>query len=551
MNGAQWFVRTLKERGVKQVFVLCGNGLNPFLDACIDHKMKLIDVRNEQAAAYMADFWGGFTGTMGVVAVSSGPGHTNAITGLTNAWWDGRPMMLVSGMSSLQTRGRGHFQELDQVEMVEPVCKFASLVKNIEALPTDTHNAIAAATASRPGPVHLTIPQNVFTAEMKRAPRDRTPAQVVPQGAGEAARVKDAAKMLSAAKRPIMVAGSGAFYAGAWPAVRTFAKLTGIPIYSLLWDHGCIEQRIPEYVGIVSTEVNEGAALISKADVILTLGARVDDRLGHGEPPMVAQNARFIRIDADPGELDRFVAPDIGIVGSPRTVLEQIVKEGQGAKWRNAAWLGRIRKQREKMLAYWMRQPVGDEAPMTSLRLCQELKPFLNGDTTFLLDGGNIGRWAHMLFFDRHPSYWFTCGISGVIAWGIPGALAAKLARPKKPVLLLSGDGSAGFTLADIQTAVRFGTPYVAVIAHDSAWGIVADGQAEGRQAGSWLGEIRYDKVAEALGARGVYIEDAKQIAPAIREGFKAKVPTFLHVPTTIFGIRSYRRRFGKAAKSV
>jgi acetolactate synthase-1/2/3 large subunit len=137
-----------------------------------------------------------------------------------------------------------------------------------------------------------------------------------------------------------------------------------------------------------------------------------------------------------------------------------------------------------------------------------------------------------------------------VIAWGIPGAVAAKLARPDKPVLLLSGDGSAGFTLGDIQTAVRFGTPYVAVVAHDSAWGIVTDGQAEGRQAGSWLGEIRYDRVAEALGAKGVFVEDARQIAPAIREGFKAKVPTFIHVPTTIYGIRSYRKGFAKPARS-
>ncbi|NOZ22484.1 MAG: thiamine pyrophosphate-binding protein [Planctomycetes bacterium] len=547
MNGAQWFVRTLKDRGVKQVFALCGNGLNPFLDACLDYKVKIIGVRNEQAATYMADLWGGFTGQMGVVAVSSGPGHTNTLTGVANAWWDGRPLMMVSGMSDLRTRGRGHFQELDQVEMVAPVCKYANLVKNIETLPSDTHAAINAAVTPRPGPVHLTIPNNVFNAEV-RTTRDRTPAQVAPQGTGDADLVKDAAKMLSKAKRPIMVVGSGAFYARSWPAVQKFAKLTGIPIYTLLWDRGCIEQRIPEYVGIVSPEVNAGAELISKADVILTLGGRVDDRLGYGGPPMVAKNVKFIRIDADPEEVNRFVPADIGIAGSPSTVLGQIAAEGKKMKWNNAAWLEKIRKRRREMLDYWMAQPVGDAAPMASLRLCQEIMPFLTGDTTFLLDGGNIGRWAHMLFFfDRHPSHYFTCGISGVIGWGIPGGLAAKLARPNKPVILLSGDGSAGFTLGDIQTAVRFGTPFVALIAHDSAWGIVADGLAEDRQAGSGLGEIRYDRVAEALGAKGVYIDNAKQIAPAIRKGLKARVPTFIHVPTTIYGIRSYRKQFGTA----
>ena len=146
-----------------------------------------------------------------------------------------------------------------------------------------------------------------------------------------------------------------------------------------------------------------------------------------------------------------------------------------------------------------------------------------------------------MLLFDRHPSYWFTCGISGAIGWGIPGAVAARIARPDKPVLLLSGDGSAGFTLGDIQTAVRFGVPYVAVIAHDSAWGIVADEQPEGRTAGSKLGEIRFDRVAQVLGAEGVYIEKASQIAPAIEAGLTAKVPTFIHVPTVGLGIEAYR----------
>jgi acetolactate synthase-1/2/3 large subunit len=151
-----------------------------------------------------------------------------------------------------------------------------------------------------------------------------------------------------------------------------------------------------------------------------------------------------------------------------------------------------------------------------------------------------------MLFFDRHPSHWFTCGISGVIGWGIPGAMAAKSARPEKPVLLLSGDGSGGFTLGDIQTAVRFGIPYVAVIAHDSAWGIVVDEQPEGRIAGSKLGEIRFDRVAQALGAEGVYIERAGQIAPAIDSGLTAKIPTFIHVPTLGWGIEAYRSRIIK-----
>ena len=177
---------------------------------------------------------------------------------------------------------------------------------------------------------------------------------------------------------------------------------------------------------------------------------------------------------------------------------------------------------------------------MPGFRICLEMKPFLVGDTTFLVDGGNIGRWAHTLLYTRHPSHWATCGLSGMIGWGLPGAGLSNLARPGKPVLLLSGDGSAGFTVTEIETALRFGLPYVAVIAHDSAWGIVVEGQDKDREVASRLGEIRFDKVAEALGARGVYVDDPSQLAPAISEGLGLDTVTVIHVPTQLVGVRKW-----------
>jgi len=551
MNGAQWFVRTLKELGVEQVFVLCGNGLYPFLDACLDFDVRIIDVRNEQAASYMADTWGRFTGRLGVAVVSSGAGHTNALTGLTNSWWDGGPMLLVSGCSELATRGKDNFQELDQIGMVRPVTKFASLVKSIDALPTDTLKAINAALSGRPGPVHLTIPNDVFYADIDETNRIDTLCGVKPMGSAEPSQAADAVGLLHGAQRPLIVAGSGCFYSQAGKALEEFASLTSIPVFSLLWDRGCIERSIPEYVGVVSTEVNAGSELISEADVILTLGGRVDYRLTYGMPPMVSAAARFIRVDTEPSEVNRVKTADVGIAGNPRRVLEQMLGESKKLRWNNGEWLSRVRQRRQENLDFWLSQSggaagTGDAAPIPSMRLCREIKPFLERDVTFLLDGGNIGRWAHMLLFDRHPAHWFTCGISGVIGWGIPGAFAARMARPDKPVLLLSGDGSAGFTLGDIQTAVRFGVPYVAVIAHDSAWGIVADEQPEDRIAGSKLGEIRFDRVAQALGAEGVFIENASQIAPAIEAGLAAEVPTFIHVPTVGLGIEAYRNKIDK-----
>jgi acetolactate synthase-1/2/3 large subunit len=422
------------------------------------------------------------------------------------------------------------------------VSKYSELVKSPQSLITSTRNAITAALTGRPGPVHLTIPRDVFFADVKEEQSLHLPKEVVVGGSGEKSLVEKALKILSEAKRPIIVAGSGCFYAQAWQEIKEFVSLTSIPIFSLLWDRCCIEEAIPQYAGIVSTEVNSGAELIAEADVIVTLGARVDYRLNYGELPMVSPDAKYIRVDAEPSEVHRVRFADVGIAGSPKEVLQQLTDKAKRLNWKNTQWLARIIKQRQENIDFWLSQKLEDTIPIPSLGLCREIKSFLSEDITFLLDGGNIGRWAHMLLFDRHPSFWFTCGISGVVGWGIPGAVSARLARPDKPVLLFSGDGAGGFTLGDIQTAVRFGIPYVAVVAHDSAWGIVVDLQPDGRCAGSELGEIRFDQVAKALGAKGIYIDDVKQIAPAIEEGLKAKIPTFIHVPTVGLGIDSYRK---------
>jgi acetolactate synthase I/II/III large subunit len=325
MNGARWLVHTLRERGVSQIFVLCGNGLNPFLDACFEYGMKVIDVRNEQAAAYMADAWGRMTGQLGVVAVGSGPGHTNTVTGVANAFWDGGPMLLISACSAQDTRGLDHFQELDQVSLVAPLCKYAAMVRHVAALPYQVTTALETALAGRPGPVHLTIPVDVLEAPVHEPslPRVRAePLTVSPQGIGDPALIRQAVALLAAATRPFMVVGSGAFYAQAWEPLAELAGLVNLPIVSHIWDRGCVERAIPQYMGVTNDELNEAMASLSQADLILTVGARIDYRLWHGRPPQFPATAKVIRIDAEPAEVNRTVVADVGIVGNPRVVLE-------------------------------------------------------------------------------------------------------------------------------------------------------------------------------------------------------------------------------------
>jgi acetolactate synthase-1/2/3 large subunit len=540
-------VRTLRERGVEVVFLLCGNGLKPFLDACVEGGLRIIDTRNEQSAAYMADAWGRMTGRLGVVATSAGPGFTNALTGLANAYWDGGPMLLISGCSAAATRGQGHFQELDQVAMAAPVCKRAAFVARADSLVHEVEAAIGAATHGRPGPVHVTVPVDIWSQPVEgQSARKPKPAVVAPRAAGAPGLLETAAEWLTAAERPFLVVGSGAFYAGAGEALRGFARLTDIPILSHLWDRGCIQEAWPQYVGVTNAELSGAYNLLAEADLVLTLGARWDFRLGLAGGAPIPPGARIVRVDSDPNELPLGRPADLEILADPRSALEQLsALWGTRGGQPRTAWLGQAQAAREALLATWEAHGRGDDFPLTSLRLCRELKPFLDRDVTFGLDGGNIGRWAHLLLWDRHPSHWFTCGASGVVGWGLPGAVALKLARPDHPMLLLSGDGSAGFTLAEIETALRFHTPYVAVIAHDGAWGIEADSRSEDRRGGTTLGEIRFDRVAQALGARGVFIEHPAQLAHAIEEGLAADTVTVIHAPTQLGGLAYCEHEWG------
>jgi acetolactate synthase-1/2/3 large subunit len=551
MNGAQWLVDSLRRRGVERVFALCGNGLKPFLDACVDLHMPIVDVRNEQSAAYMADVWARMTGRLGVVAVSAGPGHTNALTGIANAHWDGAPVLLISGSAEAATLGLGQFQELDQVSMAAPVCKYARRIDRIERLEHEVNQAVGAAISGRPGPAHLTIPEDVFSAAMPTPSvgslpdADPPPARVEQRSPADEGLVRDAVKTLAEAKRPLLIVGNGAAYANAGDVLRAFVARTHVPILSNMWSRGCVETRWDEYVGTTFSGGTNGAyEALAAADVLLVVGATLDYRTGFARPPAVAESTKIVRIDADPGELSKPVEPDIGIVADARSALAQMLAEAETHTWSHEGWLAEVRGMRERLLDKWEPRGRREGVPLTSLQLCRELGPFLDEDVTFLVDGGNIGRWANMVLWDRHPGHWVTCGASGVIGWGLAGAVAAKMARPEYPVLLLSGDGSAGFTLAEIETAIRFGTPYVAVVAHDGAWGIEADSRPPDRRAGTVFGEIRFDRVARALGGKGVYIESVEELAPAIRRGLEEDTVTFIHVPTELGGVGYIERQY-------
>ena len=541
MTGADVLIRDLKEAGVPCIYTLCGNGLEPILTACHRAGMRVIDTRNEQAAAYMADTAGRLTRRVGVVATSSGVAHLNALTGVCNAWFDGSPMLLITGATDSATTGRGNFQDMDSVALSRPICKYAQGVNRPERISPDVREALRVALTGRPGPVHLTIPMDVLRAETRGSSGGRSEIQPLAyncRAAADPAAIQEAAGLIQRAKRPLLVAGSGAFYADASQTLARLARLLKAPVTVPIWDRGAVEKAIPEFVGVIGSASGE-PRILPDADLVILAGVRVDYRLGYLEPPAVSRKAKIIRIDPDPQEMVQGIRPDVSLLGDVRTVFSQLIKVLRTKGYEgSSAWLAAARKRDRAFRKKWIASPLQPALLPTGRHIVEVLRGVVDERTFFLVDGGNIGQWVHMAMADRYPERWITCGASGGIGWGIPGAMAVRSLFPKDPILVLSGDGSATFTIAELETATRQGLPFVCVIADDKAWGIVVSNMRKmGKpMVGAKLGPIRFDQVAEGFGARGLRIEDPRELPKAIREGFRADRPTLIHIPIETAG---------------
>jgi acetolactate synthase-1/2/3 large subunit len=536
MTGAQLLVNELRVRGVGFVSTLCGHGLNPFYAACLQAGVKLVDTRNEQAAAYIAEAYGRLCRRVGVCAVSSGVAHANALTGVVNAHLDGAPMLLISGSGARQTMGMGHFQELDQVAMAAPVSKWARFVEVPERIPQLVEEAFAAAASSRPGPVHLTLPLDVQGAEVDPAKLLRLVQQTAGtrlQSHGDPQLIAEAARLIGEAQCPLLIAGSGVFYAHGEEALAQFVESYEIPVVVPIWDRGSIPKPLKEFMGVLGAATG-GPPLLSDADLLILAGVHFDYRIGYLQPPAVREEARVIGIGVAPEELQRGVGAHLKIQGDPRSVLTQLYEE---CLRRNthpySDWLreAQVRKRtfKSRCLAARERAPKG----LHALDILSALEPLLTDETILILDGGNIGQWAQQVFYSRYPGDWLTCGASAVVGYGLPAAMAARLAYRNRPVILLSGDGAFTFTIAELESAARQRLNFAVLVADDAAWGITLTEHLReyGRSMASELGPVQFDLVAQGFGCHGVRISRLEEIAPALRQALADDRPTVIHVP--------------------
>jgi thiamine pyrophosphate-dependent acetolactate synthase large subunit-like protein len=410
------------------------------------------------------------------------------------------------------------------------------LVELPERIPQMVAEAFATAITGRPGPVHLMVPLDVQQASVDphrtvRSPQCGSNSDFNP--IGDSRLIADGAKWLGEAERPLLIAGSGVFYAQGDEALEAFVKSRAIPVVVPIWDRGSVTKPIKEFMGVLGA-ASGGPTLLSDADLVILAGASFDYRIGYLQPPAVHEGARIVRIHTDPAELSKGVQAHLSIMGSPRAVLTQLAEEcTRQVIPPHTSWLevAARRKQafRQRCLAARGKASKG----LHALDLVRSIEAVLTEETVLLVDGGNIGQWAHQILCDRYPGHWLTCGASAVVGWGLPAAMAARVAYPERPIILLSGDGAFTFTIAELETARRQGLNFVALVADDEAWGITLSEQRRefGQGLASELGPIRFDLVAEGFGCHGVRVTTEAEVLRVLREGLAADRPTVIHAP--------------------
>ncbi|HEY6099970.1 MAG TPA: thiamine pyrophosphate-binding protein, partial [Anaeromyxobacter sp.] len=467
LTGGRLVARMLKKEGVTTAFTLSGLHIAPIYAGCVDEGIRLVDTRHEQAAAHAADAWARLTRGVGVAIVTAGPGVTDAVTGVANAWAASVPLLLLGGAAPSFNQGRGSLQEMPQTQLFAGITKWSDRVPSPELVPSFLAKAFRVARAGRPGPVFLEIPWDVLSNGADEALADaqeryRTSAR----SPGDPQQVEAALALLARAERPVLLGGSSVWWDDGVDALRRLADRTGLPVYLNGMGRGCLP---PDHRSFLQLSRKEALA---QADVVLVVGTPLDFRVSYGSEPTFAAGAKVIQVDGDATEIGRNRPIEVGIVGDARSVLGQLEA---GARLASGAqeWLRRLRGAEEEKEARQRAFETSDQRPIHHFRLARAIEDVASraGDVTYVGDGGNVVAVAAKVVEVRRPGRWLDPGPLGCLGVGAPFAIAAKLLAPDRPVCVIQGDGAFGLNGMDFETAVRFRLPMVVVVGNDAAWG--------------------------------------------------------------------------------
>ena len=527
VSGSQILARALRLQGVDTMFYLMGGPMIEAEACCIKEGIRSIDVRHEQAAAMMAHAWGRVTRRIGVCMAASGPGSANLVTGVANAWADASPLLAIGGAAPLSVSGKGVFQECDQLGLFKPITKWADRCLDPSRIPEMVATALRQAGSGRPGPVYLEMPGDVLHKEIDEdsiVHREGRAALGQARLRADPEAIRAAIGLLGKAERPILVCGSGIIWSEASAALRQFVELAGIPFYTTPQGRGVIpDDHALSFLAARTTA-------FSRADCIVIVGTRMNYISGHFTAPRFSADAKLIQVNIDPGEIGLTRPCDVGIVGDAKVVLEQFVAEAQGSlrPEKYAAWAGQLREIDKNRTAEQEKRMSSAEVPIHPLRLCKEVRDFLDRDAYLIVDGQEILNYGRQSIPTFEPGHRLNSGTWGTMGVGLPFGLGVKVAHPDKQVLVLHGDGSFGLNGMELDTAARHKINVVCVVSLNGGWTADPDRDKPGRE----LGYTRFDKLAEALGCHGEYVEEPDQIRPALERAFAAGKPALVNVKT-------------------
>ncbi|MCE5265780.1 MAG: thiamine pyrophosphate-binding protein [Deltaproteobacteria bacterium] len=527
--GGRLAAEALIERGVDYVFTLCGGHITPIHQYLEGSTVALFDTRHEQAAVFMAEAWARMTRKPAVVMVTAGPGFTNALSGIANARLSNAPVILIAGCVGLESVEKLDLQDMSQLPVIAPMVKKAWVCTMAERIPEFIDLAFRTASAGRPGPVYLELPCDVLNAktdpEKVRKFKSRVDSRPTDPEAA-----KEILRLLGEAQSPVVIAGSGVWYADAGEALREFAEGTGIPVFTGNSGRGTLPDTHPLCFES-SLAIRPGAAFfaLASADLVLFLGSRLSLFYIFGD--IFRKDAKFIQADIEPEEIGRNRSVDLGVVGDVRALLTElnrlVATKGSGGALctRFRGWVESLRKADADGKATTQPLWTSDAVPIHPLRLAREIDAFMDRQEDIVVaDGGDTQIWMGMTRTVRAGGHYFDSGLFGCLAVGLPFANAAKLRHPESRVLLVIGDGSVGFNFMEFHTAIRKGLPIVVVVANDQSWGMIAHSQTlrmgHPVAESTILGRVEYQRLVEDLGGFGITVERPEEIRPALEAAF-------------------------------
>jgi len=522
ISGGHLVARALKNEGVDTIFTLCGGHIIDIYDGCVDEGIRIVDVRHEQVAAHAADGYARQTGKLGCVVTTAGPGCTNAVTGIATAFRSESPVLHIGGQGAMTQHMMGSLQDLPHVDMMRPITKFSAGVRSTERVADMVSMAARECFNGAPGPAYLEIPRDILDREIdvsKAVIPGPGRYRASPRSPGDPDDIQKLADLLVASERPAILFGQQVWTARGHEEAIALLRGLDIPGYFNGASRGLLPPDDPHHFDRTRSKA------FDKADVIVIVGTPFDFRMGYGK--RISRDLKLVQIDMGYSTVGKNREIDLGIVGDPGAILAAVLQAASGRikndrREKRREWMKELAAAEEVATAKLMPLLKSDSTPINPYRVAHEINEFLGDDTIYIGDGGDVVTISAQAVRPRGPGQWMDPGALGSLGIGTGFAIAAGLAHPGKEVLCYYGDGAFAMTAFDMETANRFGVPYIAVVGNNSAMNQIRYGQIAkyGEQrgnVGNLLGDVPFGRFAEMLGGYGEEVRDPAQIGPALR----------------------------------